>query len=134
MADRRVREALADVNLLELAPVACAEWREADGGQVVVERPRPASFWRSPVEWFTAGLAAKRIRLDRFGSFAWCRFDGKKTVAEIAREMREEFGDEVEPIEERLGLLIRMLRRERLLAYPGWDEIPAPPTDLGGTL
>ena len=34
------------------------------------------------------------------------------------------FGEEVEPAEERVGQLIRMLRRERLLAYPGWDPAP----------
>jgi hypothetical protein len=38
--------------------------------------------------------------------------------------MRGEFGEQVEPAEERVGHLIRMLRREHLLAYPGWDPVP----------
>jgi hypothetical protein len=43
-------------------------------------------------------------------------------VAEVAAMLREEFGEGVHPVEERLGHLIWMMRREGLLGYPGWDE------------
>ena len=48
--------------------------------------------------------------------------DGTRTVQEIAQELRAEFGDEVEPAEERLAPLVRFLRQEDLVRYVGWDE------------
>jgi hypothetical protein len=67
-------------------------------------------------------MSASRIRLDEVGSVAWRALDGDRTVAEVAAMLREEFGDRVHPVEERLGHLIWMMRREGLLGYPGWDE------------
>ncbi len=90
---------------------------------MVLERPRPAK--RGPaglVERLLFLLSARRIRLDALGSYAWLRIDGKKTVGQVATVLREEFGSEVEPVEDRLGHLVRILRSEGLVAYRGWDD------------
>jgi len=52
--------------------------------------------------------------------------DGKRTAGEVAVLLREAFGESVEPVEERLGHLIRVMRKEGLLAYPGWDGEEGP--------
>ncbi len=70
-------------------------------------------------------MSTRRIRLDDRGSAAWLRLDGRISVRELADEMRAEFGAEIEPAEERLGVLIRQLRSQDLVAYPGWDETEA---------
>lgn len=67
-------------------------------------------------------LAPPRLRLDALGSFVWDRLDGRRSVAEIAGEVRERFGEPAEPVEDRLGAFIRGLRREELVAFPGWDR------------
>lgn len=116
---------LASVNLLELRPVRAAAWEEADG-RVVVERPRPrARGLKAPVEWLSYLMSVRRIRLDPVCSHAWRQLDGSRTVEEVAARLRQEFGDAVEPAEERLGHLVRMMRDDGLLAYPGWDEAAA---------
>ncbi len=123
----RGSDPLARVNLLEVAPARSARWEEVDG-RVVVERPAVAG--RGPkalLERLLRALSARRIRLDETGSFVWRQLDGRRTVAEIAERMRERFGDRVEPAEERLGRLIRLLRQENLVVYPGWDEPPPAP-------
>lgn len=66
-------------------------------------------------------MATKKICLDEVGSFAWRLFDGERTVGEVAEELRQAFGEAVEPVEDRLGELVRMMHREDLIAYPGWD-------------
>ena len=43
-------------------------------------------------------------------------------MAELAEALREEYGDQVEPAEDRAGQLVRMLHSEDLVGYPGWDE------------
>jgi len=66
-------------------------------------------------------LSARHVRLDPVGSAAWLALDGTRTVADVAAALRAEFGTEVEPAEERLGHLVRVLRREGFLAYPRPD-------------
>jgi hypothetical protein len=124
---RRERE-LEGVNVLELAPVRLAEWEDQDG-RIVVLRPRPETGgFRGLVDRLFHRLSARRIRLDEVGGYAWLHLDGERTVGEVAALMRGEFGHRVDPAEERLGRLVLLLRREGLLAYPGWDEIGPGPT------
>jgi hypothetical protein len=77
-------------------------------------------------------MAPPRIRLDEVGSFAWTRLDGRTTVGEIAAELRQRFGDQAEPVEQRLGQFVRVLRRERLVAYRGYDDAPETEVQPGG--
>lgn len=121
--ERKEREkALEGVNLLGLAPIRLADWEVVDG-KVVVLRPRPSTKGaRGLLERFFHRMSASRIRLDDVGGCAWQALDGRRTVREVASILREEFGDEVDPAEERLGHLIWLLRKEGLLGYPGWDE------------
>lgn len=124
MSRRSSSEELGTVNLMELCPVRAASWVE-DGDKVVLVRTPPEGAKRRRMkEWLRFWLSCPRIRLDERSSRVWLLLDGQRSVGEIARQMRSEFGAEVEPAESRIGELIRRLRDERLLAYPGWDEIP----------
>jgi len=114
-------KALEQVNLLELAPVRLAPWKE-DGERVVIERPKPVG-WRHVGQHLRYWLAVRRIRLDVRGSAVWRCLDGATTVEQVAAALRADFGEEVEPAEERIGSLVRMLHAEDLLAFPGWDPI-----------
>lgn len=119
----KIREKeLEGVNLLGLTPFRIAEWEESDG-RVIVLRPLPTTRgFRGRLDRLFHGLSANRIRLDEVGGFAWLRFDGSRTVAEVAQEMKEKFGDRVHPAEERLGQLVWMMRGQGFLGYPGWDD------------
>lgn len=115
--------ALEGVNLLGLAPVRLAAWEEEDG-RVVVLRPEPTTRGlRGLLDRFFHRMSAHRIRLDEVGSFAWLHLDGERTVGEVAGLLLEEFGEVAAPAEERLAHLIWLMRREGLLAYPGWDQV-----------
>ncbi len=114
--------ALQDVNLLNLAPVRLAQWEQA-GERIVLHRPRPQEGGlKGLLRRIAFSLSASRIRLDDIGSFAWQRLDGRATVGEVAEAMRGHFGEEAEPAEERLGHFVRTLRREGMVAFPGWDS------------
>lgn len=115
---------LAGVNLLDLRPVRIADWSEDAEGRVVVERSSPAggrglAGLRARLDHW---LAVPRVRLDDTGSFAWKRLDGERSVREVAGAVRERFGPDAEPVEERLGSFVRLLRRERLVRYPELDD------------
>ena len=135
MADpTKRRDSLAAVSVLDVVPIRLADWEE-HGDRVVVIRPRPRAPWYLlPLEWLRYQLAVRRIRLDAMGSAVWRGCDGSGTVAEIALGIRASFGADAEPAEQRVGLLIRRLRREGLLAYRDHDDtrgrvgraVPAP--------
>jgi hypothetical protein len=117
------RADLGSVNVLDVVPVRLADW-EDDGGRVVLIRPYPRAPWYLlPIEWLRWALAVRRVRLDETGSAAWRACDGARPVSEIAGAVRDRFGAAAEPVETRLGLLIRRLRREGLLAYRGHDDL-----------
>jgi hypothetical protein len=117
---------LETVNVLDVIPVRLADW-EVHDDRVVVIRPRPRVAWYLlPIEWLRVALAVRRIRLDAVGSTAWRACDGARTGDAIVARVRGEFGADAEPVEERLGHLIRRLRREGLLAYRGIDQIRGP--------
>ncbi len=49
------------------------------------------------------------VHLEEIGSFIWKRIDGTKTVAALADELKEEFGDKAEPLYERISKYIQIL-------------------------
>jgi hypothetical protein len=123
MSKGRKAKQLEAVNLLEIRPLRVAQW-EREGDRVTVIRPRPTGrLPRVLIEGLLHLLAARKLRLDEIGSASWLLLDGKHSVAEVANILRQRFGERVEPTEERLGHLVRVFRREGLVAYPGWDEV-----------
>ncbi len=86
------------------------------GTRVVVERPRPtASGLRGVGQQLAYLMAARRVRLDDVGSFSWRQFDGERSCRDVCHALREEFGEAIEPVEERLGTFLRMLLQQRLV-------------------
>jgi len=105
-------------NLLDMTPVREVEWEEDESGVVTLVRRRPRVRGpRSMGRWVSFMLAPPRIRLDEVGSFAWLRMSGSIDVGDLAALVREEFGDRVEPVNQRLGHLVRLLKRERFVSY-----------------
>jgi hypothetical protein len=120
---RRTKEQeLEGVDLMGLVPFRLAAW-DVKEGRVVLVRPSPRTQGlRGILDGFLHRMSANRVRLDEVGSFAWTCLDGERTVAEVADLLRTEFGERVDPAEERLGHLVRLMRREGFLGYPGWDD------------
>lgn len=71
--------------------------------------PKPSLILR----WFFKKLAAKEMKfdLDEVGAFIWNLCDGKHTVKEIGEKTKIEYGDKVEPVENRVDLFIRQLSK-----------------------
>ena len=108
----------AGQNLLDMTPLREVEWEEDERGGVTLVRRRPRVLGpRSMGGWVSFMLAPPRIRLDEVGSFAWLRMNGNVDVGELAALVLEEFGDRVEPVNHRLGHLVRLLKRERFVSY-----------------
>ena len=115
---RRDSDARIGPNLLDMTPVREVEWEEDESGVVTLVRSRPRVRGpRSMGRWVSFMLAPPRIRLDEVGSFAWLRMSGTLKVGDLAALVREEFGERVDPVNQRLGHLVRLLKRERFVSY-----------------
>ncbi len=96
---------------------------------MVIERPIPGGWSpRAILERLSALTGVRRLRLDPRGSFLWRRIDGERSIAALAAELRDGFGDAVEPAEERVTRFLSWLERERLVEHL---DLAGNPTKLG---
>ena len=97
-------------------PRRLLNWRDLDDGRCVVLRPR---FGEGRIgRWLAARLGnpCYRIRLDEVGSFIWKACDGETALTQIAGRLRAEFGERVEPAEERLARFVQSMLRSRMVS------------------
>ncbi|MBO5092982.1 MAG: PqqD family protein [Lachnospiraceae bacterium] len=57
------------------------------------------------------------IELDAFGSFVWMQIDGQRSVYEIGKAVKEKFGQDAEPLYERLAKFLHILRSNDFIVY-----------------
>ncbi|NIW79465.1 MAG: PqqD family peptide modification chaperone [Calditrichae bacterium] len=57
-----------------------------------------------------------RVKLDDFGTHVWLHCDGNHTVNDIAKALHEQFGEDVEPVLERLQLFIQKLQKGNFIS------------------
>ncbi len=91
------------------------EWLVADDGRCVVLRPR---LGESRIgRWLASkvGDPCYRIRLDDVGTFIWRACDGETPLIGVAGRLRTEFGERIEPVEERLARFVDAMRRSRMI-------------------
>ena len=96
-------------------PRRLLDWRDLDDGCCVVLRPK---FGESPIgRWLARKLGDPRyrIRLDDVGTFIWKACDGETPMSEIARRLHREFGERVEPADQRLGRFVQSMLRSRMI-------------------
>ena len=100
-------------NLLDLKPVRLME-HLMDNDLVVVQIPRFRSRWMG---WLQRRLKKPcyQLHLDKIGSTVWLACDGESTVADIGNRLKERFGEEIEPLWDRLALFIRQMRSGKLI-------------------
>lgn len=111
---RAVKKPPTGVSWGELRPSQTCEWEEGKNG-VSLLMPR---FGTGGLGQLVARLFQPRplkVHLDDVGTFVWRRCDGSTSVAEIADSLREQFGERIEPAEERLVTFIAKLHQSRFI-------------------
>ncbi len=57
------------------------------------------------------------IELDEMGSFIWKLLDGRTTVYELGKPVREQFGEAAEPLYERIVKYMQILNSYRFVKF-----------------
>ncbi len=98
-------------NFLDLIPLRKADldWRRDEEGLVSIYIERK-SWLERLLRRFRHIPDQMRIDLDQVGSAVFAAMDGGRTIGEICAGLQREFGESVEPVYERVGTYINILR------------------------
>lgn len=83
-------------------------WSLNEAGQVVVEMENKG-FTNRIAQKFFKKPAVSHITLEGLGSFIFSSIDGKRSIYDIGLLVHDKFGDEAEPLYERLSTYMKRL-------------------------
>ena len=112
-------------NYLDLIPKRSPEiaFCEGEDGIVVLQVENKGVFNRVAQRWFKRPKYTQ-VHLDRYGSFLWPLMDGEKTVMELAKLQKEEFGDEVEPLYPRIVKYFQIMESYHFIRLKWGTDAP----------
>ena len=110
-------------NFLEKIPVIHPdiEWKTDSDGKVtllienkgLMNRIMQAVFLKPKISY---------IHLDKFGNFVWGQIDGKQSITEIGKSVDKEFGEEAQPLYERLARYFQILESYHFIEWSEKEE------------
>lgn len=105
------------INLIELVPVRNIKWEKKENGLIVLLKPKfKHTFFKKYIPLRFKSPYYK-IKLDAIGSYVWELCNGHLTVKELGQKLKYKFGDDVEPIYNRLALFLQNLEKNHFISY-----------------
>ena len=92
------------------------EWQTTDDGCVTLRVENKGVFNRLAQLLFFRPKVSY-IHLDSFGSFVWSRLDGKTQASDIAEAMEKQYGNKIQPTEERLFRFLGILKENGFIVW-----------------
>lgn len=107
-------------NYLERIPMRPEriKWSTDEEGLVTLEIENTGIFNRVAQKLFKKPKVSY-VHLDKMGSFIWPLLDGKKDITALGAPVKEHFGEEAEPLYERLAKFFQILDS---YAFLEWKE------------
>ena len=104
-------------NYLDCVPVISKEnsWSEENGVVTVHMEHKGVYHWIA--QRLFGRPRVSHIALDEMGSFIFPLLDGTRDVGEIALLVKEEFGENAEPLYDRLVQYMKILHNNRFIRY-----------------
>lgn len=105
------------INYLELTPYRLCDFEKDENGIITLLVPRfPGKIFGKIMNSITKRPFI-RANLDELGSKAWINIDGEKNVELIGKILRENYGEKVEPVYDRLTNFFTQLYRSGLISF-----------------
>lgn len=107
------------VNFLDFVPmrVQNQKFQEKEDGTIVMVVERKSMYDKIAHCLRKKTPKCSYYTLDVLGSFVWQQIDGTKDVYEIGCLVKDEFGEDAEPLYERLAKFIQILEMNRFVEY-----------------
>ena len=105
-------------NYLDFVPIKNEniKWLEDNFGIITLEISRNGLFDKIAQKAFKAPHKSY-IKLDRHGSCVWKCIDDNKSVYELSKDVKRHFGNDAEPLIERLVEFITILESNRFVKF-----------------
>lgn len=105
-------------NYLDFVPIKNEniKWIEDNSGIITLEISRNNLFDKIAQKAFKVPDKSF-IKLDKHGSFVWKCIDGNKSVYELSKDVKTHFGNDAEPLIERLIEFITILESNRFVKF-----------------
>ena len=117
----RRRKILRRLNTLDATPVRSCRHETDKDGHVMVVVPKFRKDWIN--ETFLRSRPRNfRVKLDESGTATWLLIDGSRTVNEICKQLEQQMGDEVQPVEERVSKFMSVLYEQRYITFKELSE------------
>ena len=97
-------------NLLDLIPEKLCQATTDEEGKVTILAPRFKSKLGQKLFEPLVKNKYVKIHLDEIGTFVWNEIDGEKDVFELSELLKKEFGEKVEPVYDRIGKFIAIMK------------------------
>lgn len=112
----------SEINYLELTPIRSYSHILEDENKVSVLVPRFTN--KILVKYLVPRLKSPdiKVKLDKFGSAAWLKADGSKNVQNICDELFNEFGEEINPVVERVTKFYSQLYQYQFISFKELKE------------
>lgn len=105
-------------NYLDFIPVINPKigWYTIEKDIVVLEIKRNGFFDKIIQKLFHTPKKSN-IKLDKHGSFVWKCINGEKSIFDISKEVKKEFGSEAEPLLDRLVAFFNILLNNKFISF-----------------
>ncbi len=100
-------------NYKELVPARQCEFEDKNGTVTVLYKKEPSKFDKLFSRWLKN--KPYRIDLDEIGSFIWRKINGVLNIGEIIDIAQDNFGEKIEPAEERVIMFFKQMHRTKLI-------------------
>jgi hypothetical protein len=116
------RKILKTTSFTELIPVRRRQYKLDEDGLVTLEIPKFTN--EKFARWF---IPARKptyisIKLEKFGSAAWLAIDGKRNMEKILDMLATQFGDEIQPVHERMAKYMSLLYNQKHVSFAQLGE------------
>lgn len=103
-------------NFLDYVPVKNPLYLDhVDADGIVVVRVPKMGFFDILAQKIAKTPKVSNIRLDEYGSFIWPLIDGKRTIYEISIQVKEHFGEQCEPLYDRIAKYFQILKEHKFV-------------------
>ena len=112
-----MKKRIISENYLERVPVHNSLLRYSlSDGKVTLEVEN-TGFFNTIAQKLLKKPKTTYVHLDSLGSFIWPLIDGEKNIIELGEYVKEKFGEEAEPLYERLSKFFQILESYNFITF-----------------
>lgn len=104
-------------NYLDRKPLRNEKFSWSEDKEQVTLEIENKGVWNTIFQKLLKKPRISYVHLDKMGSFVWPLLDGRKTIFEIGKAVKNQFGDEAEPLYERLVKYFQILESYHFIYF-----------------